>query len=367
MKRQKWANARNQLLSDSPRNRYSIDFIDKALFMIVLDSRDTQTMHEKQVCMAHGGILEIHNRWFDKLQLIISNNGTAMFSMEHSSIDADTLAAYMIKMVQDGKDNAPLVPSQDDVLYIENLINENPLAWKLKWDLSREGLRYMKKATLRAEAWVRSLQLTSLHFQDFGSKRIKSLGVSPDAFIQMAFQLTYYLLFNRTVSVYESINTKRFYHGRTETCRSSSWSSAQFVHAFVDINESRASKEEKLRAACAQHKDLIKAAKAGFGVDRHLLALQLLAYHRAQQYPNYTIPSIFTDVAYSRMKTDILSTSSIPSSNIQTGGFAPVVPQGFGISYLPTHDSIFFMISNYEHRAEIFIEVLARTLNSMAV
>lgn len=58
-----------------------------------------------------------------------------------------------------------------------------------------------------------------LAFDDFGATRIKQLGVSPDAFAQMAIQLTQYRLSGRCVGTYESGAMRHFLHGRTETVR----------------------------------------------------------------------------------------------------------------------------------------------------
>lgn len=45
-------------------------------------------------------------------------------------------------------------------------------------------------------------------------------GFSPDAFVQMAYQATYFSLYGRIESVYEPAMTKGFLHGRTEAIRS---------------------------------------------------------------------------------------------------------------------------------------------------
>lgn len=62
-------------------------------------------------------------------------------------------------------------------------------------------------------------ELQVLAFDDFGATRIKQLGVSPDAFAQMAIQLTQYRLSGRCVGTYESGAMRHFLHGRTETVR----------------------------------------------------------------------------------------------------------------------------------------------------
>ena len=51
--------------------------------------------------------------------------------------------------------------------------------------------------------------------QDF----IKSCRVSPDAWLQMALQLTVYRLTGRLVATYESASTRRFRLGRVDSIR----------------------------------------------------------------------------------------------------------------------------------------------------
>ena len=43
------------------------------------------------------------------------------------------------------------------------------------------------------------------------------------------------------------------------------------------------------------------------------------------------MPEIFTDPAYSAINHNILSTSTLSSPAVLIGGFAPVVPDGYGV------------------------------------
>ena len=53
--------------------------------------------------------------------------------------------------------------------------------------------------------------------------------VSPDAYIQLALQLAYYRDAGRFVLTYEASMTRLFLHGRTETVRSLTQESCNFV------------------------------------------------------------------------------------------------------------------------------------------
>ena len=43
------------------------------------------------------------------------------------------------------------------------------------------------------------------------------------------------------------------------------------------------------------------------------------------------LPAVYTDPAYSQLNHVILSTSTLSSPALLIGGFAPVVPNGYGI------------------------------------
>jgi hypothetical protein len=70
-----------------------------------------------------------------------------------------------------------------------------------------------------ADELVSHTEIRSLDFTHFGKKYITSRKLSPDGFVQMAYQLAYHQLTGKTVSTYESCMTKQFLHGRTEVRR----------------------------------------------------------------------------------------------------------------------------------------------------
>ena len=63
----------------------------------------------------------------------------------------------------------------------------------------------------------------------------------------------------------------------------------------------------------------------GQGFDRHLFGLK----HIAQQQGE--LPEFFHDPAYAKINHNILSTSTLSSPAVIIGGFAPVVPDGYGV------------------------------------
>lgn len=109
-----------------------------------------------------------------------------------------------------------------------------------------------------------------LEFKGYGKRFITSHGFSPDAFVQMAFQATYYSLYGRAPPTYEPAMTKAFLRGRTETIRTVQPHTLDFVKAWTDPKAKTQTKLAALRAACAGHAKLSKDCAAGKGFDRYV-------------------------------------------------------------------------------------------------
>ncbi len=79
-------------------------------------------------------------------------------------------------------------------------------------------------------------EISVLHYTSHGKDFIKASGMSPDSYVQMAIQLACFKLMGTCVATYESAGMKRFAWGRTETCRSASVESMEFVRAMENFN-----------------------------------------------------------------------------------------------------------------------------------
>ena len=82
----------------------------------------------------------------------------------------------------------------------------------------------------------------------------------------------------------------------------------------------------------------------GQGFDRHLFALKKLAESEGQEL------ALFTDPNYAHMNHIILSTSTLPSESVLSGGFAPVTPDGYGVGYNVMKDWIGMQVTTYPTR-----------------
>ena len=68
-----------------------------------------------------------------------------------------------------------------------------------------------------------------------------------------------------------------FKDGRTETVRSCSIESSEFVKAMKNPDASDSERFELLRKACDRHQDYYRTAMAGQGCDRHLFAMYVVS------------------------------------------------------------------------------------------
>ena len=206
-------------------------------------------------------------------------------------------------------------------------------------------------------------------FQGYGSNFIKKAGYSPDAYAQMAIQLAVYRLHGKQVGTYEATQMRPFLHGRTETTRTVSKESSQFVKRMgkiANFNDDIAAIDEKkalLQYAVNSHAKYIGNAGKGKGVDRHFFGMAMLADEKNK------MPDLYSDPLFIRSKTWRVSTSHLTHKNIENWGFGEVVPDGLGIAYAVKSDCCIFNIAaRKEHGwTEKFSHLLEEALLEMKV
>ena len=159
----------------------------------------------------------------------------------------------------------------------------------------------------------------------------------------MVLQLAYYKMFGVSRPTYESSQTRKFQHGRTETTRSVSAHSIAWLKAMEDPYVSVEQKAELGRKAVAAHVAYLNDAVEGKGVDRHLLGL------RMSLLPGEAKPAIFTDPTYSFSSHWYMSTSQLTSEYFEGYGWGEVVPDGFGIAYMVKNNSLHFNVAGLKN------------------
>jgi carnitine O-acetyltransferase len=200
------------------------------------------------------------------------------------------------------------------------------------------GIRF---AETRLSDLILQNECKILEFNQYGKYFITDMKMSPDAFIQMAFQAAYYGLYGKAECTYEPTMTKNFLHGRTEAVRSVSVASKKFVETFHSKDATTHQKLESLRDGLKYHTSLTRECAKGLGQDRHLYALECVWDRINNKSEKKTKkPRIFTDMGWKVLNHTILSTSNCGNPALRLFGFGPIVSDGFGIGYIIKEDGI---------------------------
>lgn len=203
-----------------------------------------------------------------------------------------------------------------------------------------------------------------LDFQDYGKEAIKKLKMSPDSFVQMAIQLSFFKMHSSAGATYESAATRMFSEGRTEVIRSCSLESMEFVQTMHNQDKSLMAKQKALIKAMQSHNTYAKSAVQGLGVDRHLQGLKMAALELGAP-----IPDLYQDPGYTRSSRMRLSTSQISSRHLSGCCYGPLEADGYGTSYSIGANNLLFscssMRSNGQTNAKEFAFQLSNSLQDM--
>ncbi|KAL8756203.1 MAG: hypothetical protein Q9184_004580 [Pyrenodesmia sp. 2 TL-2023] len=430
--RKVWAGLRDVLTREEDSNNAEcLGIVDSALFILCLDYTEPKNGAElcgNMLCGTSEVVKGVQigtctNRWYDKMQIIVCKNGSAGINFEHTGVDGHTVLRMasdvytdtILRFAKSINGQAPSLwastspdPSKRDPASFGN-VSTTP--HKLEWDMLPELSTALRFAETRLADLIQQNEFQILEFAGYGKSFITSMGFSPDAFVQMAFQAAYYGLYGRVENTYEPAMTKVFLHGRTEAIRVATHESAEFVKTFwADTTPQH--KVDALKKATQKHTALTKECAKGLGQDRHLYALYCV-WQRAvdeegaeaassngysspvdaasdrgvtsqrgsispsppqsptkdrdnkntsgspsSKPPLQHIPSLFSDPGYDRINTTILSTSNCGNPALRHFGFGPSSADGFGIGYIIKDDSISVCISSKHRQTKRFVDSL---------
>ncbi|KAK5660968.1 hypothetical protein OQA88_12343 [Cercophora sp. LCS_1] len=432
--RKVWSGLRDVLMRERGSNNADcLNIVDTALFVVCLDYTEpanAAALCQNMLC----GTSEIEkgvqigtctNRWYDKLQIIVCKNGSAGINFEHTGVDGHTVLRFasdvytdtILRFARTINGGAPTLwkstspdPSKRDP---ESFGDVNTTPYKLEWDMIPELSIAVRFAETRLADLIEQNEFQCLDFSAYGKNFITSMGFSPDAFVQMAFQAAYYGLYGRVECTYEPAMTKMYLHGRTEAIRTVSDESVNFVQAFwADYPADQ--KVEALRKACQRHTQNTRDCAKAQGCDRHLYALFCLWQRMlddeslssgmstngysspvdassdrgspigspGKDYPfvdgevrssrergestasrgsrdnNHPLPLIFADPGWDKLNTTILSTSNCGNPSLRQFGFGPVSGDGFGIGYIIKDEGISICVSSKHRQTKRFVDTL---------
>lgn len=406
--------------SSSPNtNTESLRQIEDCLFVMCLDSmvsngqrqqhssgykmgEEISDVEAANLILTGGGThLFTGNRWFDKfLQIIVGRNGICGINIEHSASEGITVLRFLEEFLDFIRSNPiesrtsntngeqtlagnlsdeskrfhykPQVAGQSitSPSYVEPkspsaLLEESDKITTLMWQVDDELQTAIDEAEKSVNRLIENFSLYILDFKQFGRTFIKRQNLSPDAFVQLALQYTYYKLHGQLVSTYESASLRQFRLGRVDDIRANTCEAFQWIQSMLKCKKgangqvSYAKAEKSFIKAITKQVEILRYTIIGGGPDNHLLALRELAKIR---YGPDEPPELFTDQSYKEFLNFRLSTSQLPNESGIIVGYGAVVPDGYGCSYNPCKERIVFSISSFHDCPQTSSSRFAKTL-----
>ncbi|BFZ20522.1 hypothetical protein BsWGS_23563 [Bradybaena similaris] len=360
MERSAWAEVYSDMITDNA-NRKSLEDIQRSICVVCLDGplpADTANQVDAAASIfLHGGGSKAYsgNRWYDKtMQFIFNPEGFVGLNYEHTTAEGPAvigLCDYVLDFV--GRNQA-----------VGGTAADATSPRRLHFNINNKTQEAINRGIHEIDVAAQDLMLRGLYFNNYGKNFIKEQKLSPDAYIQIAFQLAYYRLYKKACATYETGSLRRFQLGRTDTIRSCSIASHAYTKAMDDPSVSGGQKVHLLKQAIQSHRKYTDDTINGHGIDRHLLGMRLIAQENGLQ-----VPEIFTDPAYKKSTHYNLSTSQVASKYKAFLCFGPVVPDGYGLCYNPQDDQLIVSISSFNSNPETssdqFLTSLSQSLVDM--
>ncbi|XP_060521132.1 carnitine O-palmitoyltransferase 1, liver isoform isoform X2 [Cylas formicarius] len=347
-----WANIRKMFFSRGV-NKLSLDAIEKAAFVVVLDDvpyefdmADPSKLDNYGKILLHG---KGYDRWFDKsFTLCIGTNGRLGFNAEHSWADAPIIAHCLEFALLE---EAETIRFDDNGNTLGNPEFTPPPPSRLNWEIGPECQNGIRNSLKVADKLIQDIDLRIYVHDHYGKGFMKTCGLSPDAYLQMALQLAYFRDAGKFCLTYEATMTRLFREGRTETVRPCTVESSAWVKAMEDKNVAAEEKVRLLREACDVHQRSSKDAMCGKGIDRHLFCLYVVSKYLEVESPFLrevlSEPWRLSTSQTPHGQTKRMDLKKHPKCISAGGGFGPVADDGYGVSYIIAGENLlFFHISN---------------------
>ncbi|KAK4881449.1 hypothetical protein RN001_004768 [Aquatica leii] len=388
-KRNKWWEARETIKRDE-RNRRNLELIEKSLLIVCLDEPLPSSFNLRTqrgaaghtaggrdetnltLQMLHGGgsVYNSANRWFDKtLQFIISGDGACGLCNEHSAAEGVAVIQLLEKLLK----HVDSLPNNSEVPTAFN--SHLPPPERLEWNLEPEDHKRIEEAAIELDNLIKDLDFQIYRFNGYGKDFIKSCHISPDVYIQLALQLTYYRLNGKLTATYESASTRRFRLGRVDCIRSATPEVLEWVTVMAQPKDDDDLGNKKVTFQLLSDEEILSfwhaAVKAqtnemidnilGQGIDIHLLGLREAAKETSPTAMS-PLPELFTDESYRIANKFLLTTSQVATTTDSFVGYGPVDPNGYGASYNPKPNSIVFCLSAFWSSQTTSTSKFAQTL-----
>jgi carnitine O-acetyltransferase len=322
--RAEWAASRQALRAGHPGNTDALDTVETALFCLCLEDFAPKDTQEACDHLLHG---DSGNRWFDKaVSLIVFDDGTAGINVEHCCLDGTTILSFVDTLLgESAGQRSPRSPARSQGL---------PAIDAIEFELDDDLRADVRAAADSFATYAANTATSVLSFEDFGANRAKQLKISPDAFVQLAYQLAHKRSKGLVGATYESIATRQYRHGRTEAMRVVTPEVVRFAATMDDPQADVAARRAAFCAAAEKHVARARECQAGQAPEQHLWELQLIQKRCGEELGATEPIALYETPGWLKMRDDYLSTSSAPSANIQHFGFGSTSSRCIGVAYV---------------------------------
>jgi len=324
-----WNSQRQELLKLDHGNMESLKTIDEALFIVALDSVSGLTIEELERNVLYGLPETVYNRWLDKWNLIICEDGQAGLNWEHSMLDGHTMMEFLAEIDCGFDASAAVVVNQD-------CCRPYPIMFKVDQAI-QACIASCEQSSLNLAAAV---GISVLEYKGFGKTFMKNCKCSPDAFLQTIMTLAFFKLKGRLAVPYESVLCKYFKHGRVTVARNMS---AQIADSVLAIGTSSSTQDrcDRFRQIAANISKLTSDAAKANSFDRLFLGLRKIAKGKGMDV------NICEGDAWASFNALDLCSSNCGRHPIRLFGFSPPPDsEQFAIGYFMVDESVQFSINH---------------------
>ncbi|KAK6464670.1 carnitine acetyltransferase [Scheffersomyces coipomensis] len=389
-----WRHARLELIKS---NKENLDLIDNALFVVVLDSKNSPvTDQEKTQVISHGtSVLSESNvqigsctsRWYDKLQLIITKNSVAGIVWESFSMDSTAILRFISDIYTDSVLKlAKNINGQEYTLF-DNKVSfissdgniSKPDTTKLIFNKTHELQNFIHLSETRLADLINQHEYKTLNIK-LDAHLIKKFTISIDSILQISLQITNYSLYGRMVNTLEPITTRKFRDSRTELIPIQNESIASLVKLFI-TNASPSDKWDQFKKCCEMHTKQYHDAMIGKGFERHFMSLvQVIKRQSAVDYlnklnkhlkplpdfskTNFDIPLLSNPMIEKLIVPELLI-SNCGNPALSLFGIPPASDRGFGVGYIIHSDKVSITICSKFRQTERFLDTFHRVITDL--
>lgn len=331
--RDEWADARDHLISTSQENKANLSDIDSSIFNLVLDDSVDKRLefNPKDAKKATDTFLSGNGatRWWDKsMSWIVTKGGDLGMTFEHSWGDGVAVMRCFKDVLHENFEHAQLTtPAADSV---------TPTEWsELSFEVDAKTQENINSARKLYGETFDDFDVSAEILYSVGKNFFKQHKLSPDGVVQLAIQSAWQTATDTTCPVYQSCSTSAFKKGRTENIRACTDKSVTAARMIAAKSGTHTDSEiiGAIRESGKKHNKLKMDAQMGQGFDRHIFGLKARA-----QANGLKTPELFCNETFDYMAHFNLSTSTLDSPDIISGGFGPVVPDGLGVGYAAQSD-----------------------------